>query len=123
MISSDSRAASVVSVLPAISAANTNAATSGWIDVRPYKGNLKFIVNTGTITGTLAGKLRSATDGSGTDAADITGATHSNVTTASQVRSILLRATTAPYVQYVGTVTTGPVLVAVTLEAHPGLTG
>ena len=46
MISSDSIAASVVSVLPAVSAANTAAATSGWIDVRPYKGKLKFIVNT-----------------------------------------------------------------------------
>lgn len=123
MISSDSRAATVVSVLPAISAAATANATSGWIDVRPYKGNLKFIVNTGTITGTLAGKLQSATDSGGTGAADITGATHSNVTTASQVRTIVIPATTAPYIKYIGTVTTGPVLVSVTLEAHPGLTG
>lgn len=123
MISSDSIAASVVSVLPAVSAANTAAATSGWIDVRPYKGKLKFIVNTGTITGTLAGKLQSASDSGGTGSADITGATHTNVTTASQVRTIVIPATTAPYIKYVGTVTTGPVLVSVTLEAHPGLTG
>ena len=123
MISSDVKAASVVSVLPAVAAANTAAATSGWIDVRPYKGTLKFLVNTGTITGTLAGKLRSATDSGGTGAADIAGATHTNVTTASQVREINIPATTCPYVQYVGTVTTGPVVVAVTLLAHPGLNG
>ena len=122
MISSDSRAASVVTVLPAVAAANTGAATSGWIDVRPYKGNLKFVINTGTITGTLAGKLQSATDGAGSGAADITGATHTNVTTASQVRSITIPATTAPFVAYIGTVTTGPVVVAGTMLAHPGLT-
>jgi hypothetical protein len=123
MISSDSRAATVVTVLPAISAAATANATSGWIDVRPYKGNLKFMVNTGTITGNVVGKLRSATDSGGTGAADITGATHTAISTASQIRTITIPATTCPYVQYVGTVTTGPVLISVTLEAHPGLTG
>ncbi len=112
--------ATAVSVLPAVSAANTAAATSGWIDVRPYKGTLLFTVNTGTITGTLAGKLRSATDSGGTGAADITGATHTNVTTASQTRTIAIPATTGPFVQYVGTVTTGPVLISVTLTGHPG---
>jgi len=109
-----------VSVLPSVSAANTAAATSGWIDVKAYKGSLLFVVNIGTITGTLAGKLRSATDSGGTGAADITGATHSNVTTASQVRTIVIPATVGPYIQYVGTVTTGPVVVGVTLLAHPG---
>jgi hypothetical protein len=123
MISSDSRAATVVTVLPAISAAATANATSGWIDVRPYKGTLKFLVNTGTISGSVTGKLRSATDGSGSGAADITGATHAVVNTPSQIRTIIIPATTCPYVQYVGTVVTGPVLISVTLEAHPGLTG
>jgi hypothetical protein len=122
MISSDARAAGAVKVLAAIAASNTTDATSGWIDVRPYKGTLKFIVNTGTITGSVAGKLRSATDSGGTSAADITGATHTAISTAGQIREILLPATTAPFVQYVGTVTTGPVVISVTLVAHPGLT-
>jgi len=123
MISTDAAAATRTNVLPAVSAANTTAATSEWIDVRRYKGTLSFVVNTGTITGTLAGKLQSATASDGTGAADIAGATHSNVTTASQVRSIQIPATTAPYIKYIGTVTTGPVLISVTLSAHPGLTG
>lgn len=122
MISSDSRAASAVKVLAAIAASNTTDATSGWIDVQPYKGTLKFIVNTGTITGSVAGKLRSATDSGGSGAADITGATHTSISTAGQIREILLPATAAKFVQYVGTVTTGPVVISVTLVAHPGLT-
>jgi hypothetical protein len=59
----------------------------------------------------------------GTNGADITGATHTNVTTSSQVRTIMIPATQRPFIKYIGTVTTGPVLVAVTLEAHPGSTG
>lgn len=120
MITTDARAATGVNVLPAISAADTTAATSGWIDVRPYKGTLRFTINTGAITGSLAGKLRSASDSGGTGAADITGATHTTVSTANQVRTIIIPATTAPYIQYVGTVTTGPVLISVSLAAHPG---
>ncbi len=122
MISSDSRAATAVTVLPAVAAADTAAATSGWIDVRKYKGVIKFVVNTGTITGSVAGKLQGATDSGGSGAADITGATHTSISTASQIREILLPATTAPYVKYIGTVTTGPVVISVTLVAHPGLT-
>lgn len=122
MISSDSRAATLVSVLPAVSAADTAAATSGWIDVRPYKGNIRFIINTGAVTGSMAGKLQSATDSGGTGAADITGATHTSVSTANQVRTITIPATTAPYIKYIGTVTTGPILISVSLLAHPGLT-
>ena len=122
MISSDAIAATAVNVLPAVSAANTAAATSGWIDVRKYKGTLLVTVVTGAITGSFVGKLRSATDGSGTGAADITGATHTSVSTADQVKTIAIPATSAVggYLQYVGTVTTGPVLIGVTMHAHPG---
>ena len=122
MISSDARAASGKTVLSAISAADTAAATSGWIDVRPYKGTLKFIVNSGAVTGNTVGKLRRADDVGGTNAADITGATHTAISTSAQVRTIEIPATTAPFIQYVGTVTTGPILISVTLLAHPGLT-
>jgi hypothetical protein len=123
MISSDPLAATRVNVLPAVSAANTAAATSGWIDVRPYKGTLSFVINSGAITGSFVGKLQGADDSGGTNAADITGATHASVSTANQVKSIQIPATYRPYIKYIGTVTTGPVLISVTLSAHPGLTG
>lgn len=123
MISQDARAATRINVLPAISASNTAAATSGWIDVRPYKGTLSFVINSGAITGSFVGKLQGADDSGGTNSADITGATHTSVSTANQVRSIQIPATYRPYIKYVGTVTTGPVLISVTMSAHPGLTG
>ena len=123
MIGNDALAASHVTVLPAVSAANTAGATSGWIDVRKYKGTLLFTVNTGSVTGSVAGKLQSATDSGGTGAADITGATHTAISSSNGVATIAIPATTCPYVKYIGTVTTGPVLMSVTLMAHPGLTG
>jgi len=117
-ISSADDGATLVSVLPSISAANTAAATSGWIDVRSYIGNILFDVHSGAITGSFVGKIQSATDGSGTGAADITGATHTAVSTANQVKSISVPATVAPYMAYVGTVTTGPVVISVTLRGR-----
>lgn len=117
MISNDSKAATLVNVLPAISAANTAAATSGWIDVRGYKGTLMFMMNTGAITGSVAGKLQGADDSGGTNSADITGATFTSVSTANQARVCNIPATLRPYVKFVGTVTTGPVLIGVTLAA------
>lgn len=117
MISNDSKAATLVSVLPAISAAATANATSGWIDVRGYKGTLMFLMNTGAITGSVAGKLQGADDSGGTNSADITGATFTNVSTANQVRVCNIPATLRPFIKFVGTVTTGPVLISVTLSA------
>ncbi len=111
--------ATVVQVLLPGSKANTAAATSGWIDCRTYVGNVLFDVSTDTITGTLAGKVQGASDSGGTGAADITGATHTNVTTANQVRTIAVPATAAPYMKYIGTVTTGPVVLGVTMRGRP----
>jgi hypothetical protein len=108
----------LVQVLLPGSKADTAAASSGWIDCRSYIGTIVFDVSTDTITGTLAGKIQGASDSGGTGAADISGATHTNVTTANQVRSIVVPATAAPYMKYVGTVTTGPVVASVTLRGR-----
>jgi hypothetical protein len=122
-ISSDADASDVVVVLPSVSAANTAAATSGWIDCRKYKGTLRFIQITGAITGTLDGKLQGADDSGGTNGADITGATFTQVTSANKVQTCIIPATKRPYIKYIGTVGTGPVLIGVALSAHPGITG
>jgi hypothetical protein len=85
MLNSQASAATPGQILPPKSCANTGAATSGsaqWLDVRGYKGELLVTQVTGafTGTGTLAGKLQSATDANGTGAGDITGATFPTVT-------------------------------------------
>jgi hypothetical protein len=120
MIGHDASAATSVVVLNTVSAANTAAATSALIDCRPYKGTLVFIIQTGAITGTLDGKLQGADDAGGTNLADITGATATQVTTANKIARISVPATARPFIKYVGTVGTGPVLIAVSLMAHPG---
>ena len=85
MLNSQASAARAGQILPPKSAANTGAATSGsaqWLDVRGLDGELLVTQITGAFTGTgsLAGKLQSATDVNGSGAADITGATFPTLT-------------------------------------------
>lgn len=85
MLYSQASAATGGQIVPPKSCANTAAATSGsaqWLDVRGFDGELLVTQVTGAFTGTgsLAGKLQSATDANGTGAADITGATFATVT-------------------------------------------
>lgn len=106
-------------MLPAVSAANTAAATSGsgnWIDTAAYTGDILVTLNVGAVTGSVTGKLQAADDANGTNAADITGATFTAVSAANKVQSIAINSdgTAKRYVGFVGTVVTGPVLIAVT---------
>lgn len=119
MSASDVRSVSPVIVLNPVSAANTAAATSGWIDVRSYEGDIAIIQQIGAITGTLDGKIQDATDGSGTGAADIAGLAYTQVTTANNVQKLVIRASsTRGYIKYVGTVVTGPAIVGVSALAR-----
>ena len=121
MLGNEGSAGAVVNLLSSVSAANTAAATSAaWLDVRDYEGDLVILQNTGAITGTLDGKIQDATDSGGTGAADVTGATATQVTTASQVRKIVVPAgSVRGWIKYVGTVGTGPVLISATLISRP----
>lgn len=117
------RAASVVSVLTPAGAADTAAATSGWISVADYEGFLVFTQQVGAVTaGSITGKIRHATDGSGTGAADVTGGGFTAVTTANDpatAKVIVELNAIGPYVQYVGTIATGPAVVGVSMLATP----
>jgi hypothetical protein len=121
MISNDGRGDSVVAMINSISCANTAAATSGWIDVRPYKGNIGVTVNVGAVTGSITGKLQTATDSGGTGAADITGATFTAVSATNAAQKIFITKHVGPFIRYVGTIVTGPCVVSVTLTGHPAV--
>jgi len=125
MLANQGQAAGAVTVLSAVSAANTAAATSGWIDIRQYEGDLVFLVNTGAITGTNTITMEDATDGSGTGAAAIVPneGNPTAVSTANQIRKFTINAS-APrgWVRFIGTIVTGPNLIAVTLFATPKYT-
>lgn len=117
MLLSQASAVTSTSLLRPVSAANTAAATSGsamWLDVRPYQGEIAVVLDLGAVTGTIAGKLQSATDANGTGAADITGATF-GTTTANSTTKIVIdpRAVTGGFLGFVGTIVTGPSVLSV----------
>lgn len=116
------QAATQKTLLSAVSAANTAAATSSFIDCREYEGSIQVICNTGAITGSVTFTLNHASDSGGTGSAAITpneGAV-TVVNTANQVREFTVDASAIQgYLQLVGTVITGPVLISATLQGHP----
>jgi hypothetical protein len=108
----------MTSLIDAVSAAATANATSGsgkWLDVRPYDGELLVIQQLGAVTGTIAGKLQSATDVNGTGAADIAGYTFgTNTANSTSTIAVDPKKVVGGFLGYVGTIVTGPSLVSVT---------
>lgn len=121
MLLNQASAATAVSLLDAVDAAATANATSGtgkWMDVRAYDGEILVIQNIGIVDGgSITGKLQSASDANGTDAADIDGYTFTAVTTSNDpnVQTIAVDPRRVPggFLGYVGTIVTGGALVSV----------
>jgi len=117
MLASQASASTPTSLLDALSAAATANATSGsgkWLDVRVYDGEILITQNLGAVTGTIAGKLQSASDANGTSAADITGATFPTNTANSTSKVVIdPKQVIGGFLGYVGTIATGPSLVSV----------
>ena len=125
MMGSQGQAAKVVNLLYPISAANTAAATSAWIDVREAEGDIVFTNQMGVLTaGSLTWTIEDATDGSGTGAAGITpneGAYAAGASNQIQKRTLNASAVRG-WVRCVGTIVTGPALVGVHIAYHPKYT-
>jgi len=120
MLGNQAQAAIATTLLDPISAANTAAATSGWIDVRDAEGDLMFTVQVGTLTGSITWTIQDATDSSGTGAAGITpneGAFAAGAANQIQKRTINASAVRG-WVRVVGTIVTGPALVAANIKRH-----
>jgi hypothetical protein len=121
MLANQGQAAEVVKLLDPVSAANTAAATSGWIDARKYEGDLVFTVQVGALTGSITWTIEDATDGSGTGAAGVTpneGAFAAGAANQVQKRTVNAGAVRG-WVRVVGTIVTGPAVVAANLKSHP----
>jgi hypothetical protein len=120
MLGNQGQAAEAVQMLAPLSAAATANATSAWIDVRKYEGDLVIVSNIGIITGTITPTIEDATDGSGTGAAGITpneGAYAAGAANQIQKRTLNASAVRG-WVRCVGTIVTGPALVAVNIKYH-----
>lgn len=101
-------------LLAAVSAANTAAATGAGIDLLDYEGPVVIVQNHGTSTGTLDGKIQDSADNSAF--ADVAGAVFSQSTTVADTKSLVIQSKQVRrYIKYVGTVGTGPQVVGVTM--------
>lgn len=121
MLGSILQALKKVIALSPISAANTAAATSAWIDVREAEGEIEVDVQSGALTGSITWTLEHASDGSGTGAAAITpneGAFAAGAANQLQKRTVPA-GSVAGWIRVVGTIVTGPVLVSGSIGYHP----
>lgn len=121
MLNAWPQAAVHTNLLSAVSAANTAAATSAWTQASNKEGTITVLVNVGAVTGTLVLTLEDATDGAGSGGATFTaneGAFGSATANTQHKRTFPARATRGWY-RLVGTITTGPSLIAASALAHP----
>lgn len=121
MLGNEGQAATIKKLLDPVSAANTAAATSGWTDVREAEGDVVFVNQVGALTGSIAWTVEHASDGSGTGAAGITpneGAYAAGAANQVQKRTVSANAV-AGWVRCVGTIVTGPALVAASVLYRP----
>lgn len=121
MLDGEAQAAGGSILLSPVSAANSAAATSGWVDVRAREGDLMVVAMIGALTGSLTWAIEDASDGSGTGAAALTpneGAFAAGAANQVQKRTVNARATRG-WVRIVGTIVTGPALVAAAVFGRP----
>jgi hypothetical protein len=101
-------------LLAAVSAANTAAATGVGVDLLDYEGPVVIVQNHGVSTGTLDGKIQDSADNS--SFADVVGAVFTQSTTTADTKSLVIQSKQVRrYIKYVGTVVTGPQVVGVTM--------
>jgi hypothetical protein len=117
MLNGEAQVATPKILLSPVSAANTAAATSGWVDARDAEGDIMFINQVGSLTGSITWTIETASDGSGTGAVAIVpleGAYAAGAAT--QIQKRTLRAgSILGWVRCVGTIVTGPALVNVAI--------
>lgn len=111
----------IVKLLDPVSAANTAAATSAWVDVRQYEGDVQITAQVGALTGSITWDLQDATDNAGTGSASMVpldGAFTAGAANQTQKRCVKAKATRG-FVRLVGTIVTGPAVVAASLQSLP----
>ena len=121
MLGNEGQAATSVKLLDPVSAAATANATSGWVDVTKAEGDVVFVNQVGALTGSITWTVEDATDGSGTGAAGIVpneGAYAAGAANQVQKRTVNGSACRG-FVRCVGTIVTGPAIVAVSVLFRP----
>lgn len=107
-------------IMAPVSAANTAAATSGWIDVRGYEGDIAIELDVGVITGTVDFTFEDSPNSGGTSNVAIVpiGGALAQVTTSNDVAIYTAYfPATQPrgWIKIIGTIGTGPAILAYNL--------
>lgn len=121
MLGNEGQAATSKKLLDPVSAANTAAATSSWVDVRDAEGDIVFVNQLGAVTGSITWTIEHASDSGGTGAVAITpneGAYAAGAANQVQKRTVPASAVQG-FVRCVGTIVTGPSLVAASVLYRP----
>jgi hypothetical protein len=119
MLASQPSAKSTSTLLSPGSKSATAFATGPWVSVSDAEGHLEIVQLVGAITGSVDGKIQHADDGSGTNAADVPGAVFAQVAAQDSTLAINIPAKgLKPFVRYVGTIVTGPVVMSVSMRRH-----
>jgi|SRR5262245_837319 len=104
----------VLNILSPVSAANTAAATSAWIDVRGFEGDVDVLLHTGVVGGgSVTWSFQTATDNAGTGARTITpnNGAPTVVTTANIQKATFESRNFDGWLRVTGTIVTGPAVV------------
>ena len=110
-------AATMKTMIAPVSQAAT--VTGSAIDLIEYECKVLIVQHKGLGTGTLDGKIQDSPDGT-TGWADVAGATFTQSGTAADIKSLWLDTRSVRrFVRYVGTIVTGPHLLAVELSGVP----
>lgn len=119
MLNNEAQAASACFLIGPISAANTAAASSNWIDVRGFAGDILCIQQLGGVgAGTVTGSFDEASDATGASAASVNfneGAFVAGTSNNVQIRTI---GGTKGFLRYRPTLSIGPALISVTIVAR-----
>lgn len=121
MYGNEAQAATQKILLNPASAANTAAATSGWVSVADAERDIMFTNQVGALTGSITWTIETASDGSGTGGVAITpneGAYAAGAANQIQKRTVNKNACKG-FVRCVGTIVTGPALVAASISYGP----
>jgi hypothetical protein len=122
MLGNEAQACSTITALsPASLSAGANNGV--YLAVSDYEGDLLFNINIGAVTGSVIVKVTDATDGSGTGVGDVSGAVTSALSTADTATKIVVpSAKCRSHIRVIATVTTGPIVMGVTMSARPKTT-
>lgn len=114
-------AGAAVPIMLASPVSRASSFAGAWTNVADYEGSLLIEQMCGSVTGSITTKIRDADDGSGTNAADVPGATFTTVTggTSNIQKRVIDASSVRPWIQVDATIVTGPALHCVTLTARP----